>query len=170
MRCEEGQRCCGCGLCAAPGQACPPVGCDDGGALGGDGGLPRAFCVSNAECGPDERCVPEEGSCGGAGTCLPRPSECEESCPGVCGCDGVRYCNACVAEQAGQGVDPAASCEPVSCEAMDATGEGLCGAFFGYAWDGEACAPVNGCSCVGADCEATFEELGACEAAHRSCA
>ena len=146
------------------------MGCDDGGALGRDGGLPRAFCVSNAECGPDERCVPEEGSCGGAGTCLPRPSECEESCPGVCGCDGVRYCNACVAEQAGQGVDPAASCEPVSCEAMDATGEGLCGAFFGYAWDGEACAPVNGCSCVGADCEATFEELGACEAAHRSCA
>jgi len=170
VRCEEGQRCCGCGLCAAPGQACPPVGCDDGGGLGGDGGLPRAFCLSNAECGPDERGGPEDGRCGGAGTGRPRPATCEEGCPGVCGCDGVHYCNACVAEQAGQAVDAEARCEPASCAPADAAGEGLCGAFFGYAWDGDACAAVNGCRCVGADCEATFDEPTACEAAHRSCA
>ncbi|MEM9073853.1 MAG: hypothetical protein AAGE52_35505 [Myxococcota bacterium] len=168
--CEVGQRCCGCGLCAAEGQACPAVGCDAGTP---DGGLPRAFCVGDgeslsADCGPDEHCVFEEG-CAGAGTCAPRPTTCPTDCPGVCGCDGVFYCNECVASLAGQVVDPAASCEAPSCEAMSAEGIGPCGAFFGYAWTGTECEPVNGCSCDGVDCEETFEDPTACNAAFQGC-
>lgn len=55
------------------------------------------------------------------------------------------------------------------CSAQDARGEGACDAFFGYAWDGSGCAGLSGCSCVGADCGATFESVEACQEAHASC-
>lgn len=44
------------------------------------------------------------------GVCRPRPTECPQDCPGVCGCDGYFYCNECVAYQAGIDVHPGATC------------------------------------------------------------
>jgi hypothetical protein len=57
-------------------------------------------------CGPDEYCLFAPGAaCGvadGTGHCKPRPTSCTPSdCPGVCGCDGVYYCDSCLASQAG---------------------------------------------------------------------
>jgi hypothetical protein len=45
------------------------------------------------------------------GICTPRPSNCTEDCPGVCGCDSKPYCNACKAHQAGVDDHPAATCD-----------------------------------------------------------
>src|SRR5262249_25951036 len=43
--------------------------------------------------------------------------ECPIDCPGVCGCDGVFYCNECLANVAGVGVDPQAQCAPTTYQA-----------------------------------------------------
>jgi hypothetical protein len=59
---------------------------------------------------------------------------------------------------------------PSSCRAQDARGVGPCDRFFGYAWDGQACVGISGCSCEGADCERLYQSLEACQAAHRACA
>jgi hypothetical protein len=56
------------------------------------------------------------GSCGssdGTGTCQPAPTACTADCPGVCGCDGLFYCNACGAEAAGTDVSSAFNCGPI---------------------------------------------------------
>jgi hypothetical protein len=72
----------------------------------GAGGAP-AFCGGKAgvPCGPDQFChYDASSSCGVAdaeGTCQLRPQGCEADCPGVCGCDGKLYCNACDANAAG---------------------------------------------------------------------
>ncbi len=55
------------------------------------------------------------------------------------------------------------------CPAMDVAGEGECDAFFGYAWTGDACVGVSGCSCVGEDCDATYQDREACEQAFTGC-
>lgn len=62
------------------------------------------------ECGANEYCHFEEGTCWADdlfGKCLPRPTSCNvyDVCPGACGCDGKRYCDACAA--AAVGVDVA---------------------------------------------------------------
>lgn len=61
-----------------------------------------------------------------------------------------------------------ASC--ASCGAMDAAGVGDCDGFYGYAWDGSSCYPLNGCECVGADCGRARWERELCEIAHAHCA
>ena len=56
---------------------------------------------------------PEQMACGQGditGVCLPRPATCSKDCPGVCGCDGKRHCNACEANRAGTDVGPAGTC------------------------------------------------------------
>lgn len=55
------------------------------------------------------------------------------------------------------------------CAAQDARGEGLCRAFFGYAWNGRECAGLSGCECVGSACDATYETPEACQAAYAEC-
>ena len=35
---------------------------------------------------------------------------CQRDCPGVCGCDGNFYCNACIANSKGISVDYSGSC------------------------------------------------------------
>lgn len=66
-----------------------------------------AFCGGKAgiPCAPDEYCAFDPpGGCGnadGGGKCMPRPMGCTADCPGVCGCDGAFYCNACGANAAG---------------------------------------------------------------------
>ena len=80
---------------------------DAGPGCGGDDGV---------SCADDEVCVfTPVGSCGNGlsvGTCKPRPTGCDDDCPGVCGCDGSFFCNTCEAARAGQDVNPVISCFP----------------------------------------------------------
>jgi hypothetical protein len=60
--------------------------------------------LGGVQCPPDEYCDYPTGGCGfddGQGTCLPRPTNCTDPCTGICGCDGVAYCNECAANAAG---------------------------------------------------------------------
>jgi hypothetical protein len=89
-----------------------------GGAGGGAlcGGIAGVACADSAYCD-----FPDAAMCGAGdqgGTCQPRPDTCTKDCPGVCGCDGQFYCNACIAAQQGMDVSPDASCtppQPASC-------------------------------------------------------
>ena|GEM_PF-1995716 len=40
-----------------------------------------------------------------------------------------------------------------SCDAQNAEGQGNCDQFFGFAFDGNSCIPISGCSCIGSDCD-----------------
>ena len=79
-----------------------------------------AFCGGKAgiQCAPGQFCAFDPpGSCGnadGGGTCTPGPNGCTADCPGVCGCDGKFYCNACGANAAGIDVssNPGSTCLP----------------------------------------------------------
>lgn len=91
----------------------------DSGAMQGVGGLcyPKP---DGSTCPPSEFCSFEwtPGTCGfappnptpGPGTCMQRPAACAANCPGVCGCDGVSYCNACLANAAGVDIRSGAKC------------------------------------------------------------
>jgi len=57
-----------------------------------------------------------------------------------------------------------------TCEPQDAAGDGQCLCMLGYIFDGEGCAMVGGCECVGADCDALFETEEECLAVQDSCA
>jgi len=48
----------------------------------------------------------------GSGICRLRPESCPKDCPGVCGCDGKFYCNACEAHRAGVDDGTDTSCMP----------------------------------------------------------
>ncbi len=148
-------------VCAGPGGECPPVAC------------PTPSCRDGAFCPVGEICC--EG-CFGASFCAEESTGCPAiDCPADCGadsdcgpggaccpdCSGGRFC-------AAEGLCPACP-EPEPCTPMDARGEGLCDAFFGWAWTGEACTSVSGCSCVGAECDRLFDSLEACERRYASC-
>lgn len=66
---------------------------------------------------------------------------------------------------------PGVSCTTVECEPpdecapMDASPVELCEVLLGYAYDGEACVSLTGCSCEGSDCDALFDSLEDCQAA-----
>ncbi len=85
---------------------------------GGAGGNAGPVCggAMGTACAADEWCEYDiPGSCGAAettGICKPRPQNCTEECPGVCGCDGQFYCNACLATSAGTDVGGSSSCAP----------------------------------------------------------
>ncbi|WP_437595553.1 hypothetical protein [Sorangium sp. So ce590] len=72
---------------------------------------------SGGICGAEEYCDFPDDSCGtfdSEGQCSARPGGCPADCPGVCGCDGQFYCNACGAHQAGVDVSENISCiDPV---------------------------------------------------------
>ncbi|XXX72204.1 hypothetical protein WMF30_31610 [Sorangium sp. So ce134] len=90
----------------------------DGGATsatsGGGGGAPVACGArSGGICSAEELCDFPDDSCGTfdtEGQCAARPEVCPADCPGVCGCDGQFYCNACSAQQAGVDVSETTSC------------------------------------------------------------
>ncbi|MFO0674644.1 MAG: hypothetical protein U0235_34365 [Polyangiaceae bacterium] len=71
-------------------------------------GQAGALCAGNEWCAYDL-----VGSCGKndlRGSCKPRPTTCDTTCPLVCGCDGKPYCNACEAQLAGSDVSSARDC------------------------------------------------------------
>lgn len=83
----------------------------------GDGGTTATLCggIQGLECEDPEYCDWDDDSCGAAdnaGACLPRPSDCDRQGPAVCGCDGMRYDNACLAARAGADVSALSSCGP----------------------------------------------------------
>ncbi len=110
VTCGAGQVCCNasCGICTAPGLACPAIAC-------ADSGPPEMYCGGRGseECPGDMFCDlgPSCGAADEGGVCRPRPDGCFEDCPGVCGCDGVSYCNECLANAAGVTVSEVALCE-----------------------------------------------------------
>ncbi|MGF1464560.1 MAG: hypothetical protein ACFCGT_00370 [Sandaracinaceae bacterium] len=97
--CSPGERCCpecrGGETCQPEGVSCPDLDCEEG------------DCGTNADCAAGEYCALALGACVAppeGGVCAPRPARCGGDCPGVCGCDGVTYCNACEAAAAGTNV------------------------------------------------------------------
>jgi hypothetical protein len=72
------------------------------GAGGGMGGV-GAVCSSNDACKAGLYC--KKASCGPIdllGKCADRPTKCEFADSPICGCDGITYLNACLAEMNGQ--------------------------------------------------------------------
>ncbi len=91
------------------------------GGSGGAGGGMVKMCggFAGLTCEDTEWCDFPDDMCGGAdglGSCLPRPIGCDDDCPGVCGCDGNFYCNACNAQSVGLDVSALISCAPESAE------------------------------------------------------
>lgn len=99
--CGPGERCCdecfGDGFCVGADEPCPDIDCPG--------------CFTSDECPPSQYCERPDGLCGEPGTCAPRPVGCDDDCPGVCGCDGDSYCNACNAAAAGVSVQHEGECD-----------------------------------------------------------
>ncbi len=200
VTCAEGMVCCNasCGICAPPGAGCIAIACVDGGGPpdaaacvecaapppgchwegascdtcgtlvceGGCGGDTGGTCAATEYCDFTDGCGFDDGP----GVCKPRPEGCTEDCPGVCGCDGMTYCNACTAAAAGVDVLSDGACSSGGpCDPMDAHGVGLCDGWFGFAWNGTGCYGISGCSCEGTDCGSAYESMEACESAHAAC-
>jgi hypothetical protein len=84
----------------------------------GTGGAPAA-CGGKAgvSCGPGQWCdYPAGAMCGNfdaQGLCQPLPLDCApDDCPGACGCDGLFYCNGCLANLAGVDTTGDLACAP----------------------------------------------------------
>ncbi len=111
-----------------------------------------------------------EGSCWCDDQCVSFGDCCTDAAE-VCGvdeCDPARGDGCPEGERCVDG--PPADCQPEdACGAQDARSEGMCMAFWGYAWDGERCVGLSGCGCEGDDCAALPMELEACEAAYATC-
>jgi len=79
------------------GACVPPLACGNGSPL---------------VCPTGQFCEAAVGTCaqGAAGTCTEQPASCPITVDSVCGCDGVTYANACLAEAAGVTVNHTGSC------------------------------------------------------------
>jgi len=89
-----------------------------GATAGADAGKKSCGGLAEEGCGADEYCdysYAGKNWCGGDdsnGLCVKRPQDCLEDCPGVCGCDGKFYCNACTAHAAGTDDTDDTGCMP----------------------------------------------------------
>lgn len=145
--CGEGLECCNasCGMCAAPGEGCIAIACED-------------------PCGPDQ--AKGIGSCDMALGYAWNGNECEVI--GGCSCEGP----ACGKYDSREQCEAAHSnCGNSSdqCAAQDATGVGACDMFLGFKWDGAECKGIGGCQCSGSACDELFSTADECAAAYSSC-
>jgi hypothetical protein len=116
------------------------------------------FCDGPPGCGVPWRCV------------AARP--CTDDLAPFCGCDGVtfRSSSTCPGQPfRSRGACPSGDAGTPECAPQDARGEGLCGAFFGFAWDGRVCVGISGCRCVGADCRGLAGDPDACRLRYARC-
>ena len=127
-----------------------------------------ASCVDNTGCTLTEFCLKADGVCGGLGVCTARPDLCPDDCPQVCGCNGVVYCNACMANAAGAPLGAPALCPRARCAPMR-VGETSSGTRHRAFWDGDQCRPFGG-DCRGLDCDALFSSVPECESMMETCA
>jgi hypothetical protein len=84
-----------------------------GGGAGSGGGSGRCGGIAGLKCKATEFCDYEPNSCGQGdmlGTCKSKPQGCLADCPGICGCDGKFYCNACTAQTMGVDQSSDTSC------------------------------------------------------------
>jgi hypothetical protein len=132
------------GECEADQQAC-------GGTAGGT-------------CPEGEFCKRPAGECAGdaEGVCQSTPVVCQGNVAPVCGCDGVTYSNACVADGAGVTVDHEGECgQPVACDG--ATGVTCPAGQFCKHADGACAADVEGvCTDTPLTCEPIDSKVCAC--------
>lgn len=56
-----------------------------------------------------------------------------------------------------------------ACAPQDIKGEGMCKKQLGFAWNGQYCDSITGCSCVGNDCAAMFTSEDSCKKKYGSC-
>ncbi|MCC6646282.1 MAG: hypothetical protein IT374_12010 [Polyangiaceae bacterium] len=130
-----------------PGGPCPPV---------------VEYCGPTGECGPAfPVCTAQKNPCFGASCGTPCVVDCDA--PGCAPTKGM--CNGAGLCSPGSPV-----CDVANCDAMKADGDGLCDAFFGFAWDGARCVGIGGCSCVGPDCNKLYPSLQQCLDAESACA
>ncbi len=106
-------------------------------------------CRTPADCAAGQVCITADRLCGGVGTCRERPDGCTADCPGVCGCDGREYCNACEAQQSGVSVLRPGPCDGPICADGTECGvdERCCPGCFGE----QICAP-GGAPCPEVEC------------------
>lgn len=71
---------------------------------------PCGTCLDADDCEPSQYCDHPDDTCGGEGTCRPRPTSCEPLFRPVCACDGETYDSACVAAALGADLSVADAC------------------------------------------------------------
>lgn len=77
----------------------------------GSGGASLCKTWDDPVCGEQGWCqLDAPQGCAGGGVCKERPVGCDDDCPGVCGCDGKAYCNACGAHAQGIAVAHEGAC------------------------------------------------------------
>ncbi len=174
--CPRGQSCPspdGCNICfcdstgmlACTGRACVDAGPPE------DVPVPRS-CRSTGDCPPSMLCDGPPG-CDTIWTCVPVRG-CTADLSPFCGCDGATFesSSTCV----GRPYQHRGACSGASdggvapaCAPQDASADGRCDLFLGYAWNGRTCVGLGGCRCVGADCPSLYRDMRQCLAAHAGC-
>ena len=120
--------------------------------------------VAGIPCDDGEFCKLPQGECccDGFGVCEPIPPVCPLVFDPVCGCDGVTYDNACVADMAGVSVDYEGICEGLECGGF----QGLeCpeGQYCQFP-DGECCCDIVGeCRLIPGACPEIFDPVCGCD-------
>lgn len=130
------------------------------------------------------------GGLGGAGGSAGAPGSCEpQDVAGVGNCDaafgvfflgdaGCGWVSGCSCEGAdcANGYEDEAACEQAhrgcssACAPQDITLIGSCEPASVYAFNGTECVAMDGCSCVGDDCDQSYASLEECKAANAECA
>ena len=110
----------------------------------------------SGQCSGTEYCAADPASqCDVSSTsalCQSRPASCPNDCPGVCGCDGLFYCNDCLALSAGVDVSTDPTCMGAGCAPSSVT-----------AAEGPAGCVTVVWSCYERDYQVSCQEDGSCE-------
>jgi hypothetical protein len=122
-------------------------------------------CLTNGDCQKDEVCsFTTVGICPGegvSGSCVVKPTKCEDSLSAVCGCDGKTYQNVCEMQKAGVSELSATAC---SCQDNSQCGADQFCSFGGTA--GSGClggAPMGTCAFRPKSCSTDVQEVCGCD-------